>query len=610
MSTFRELVAALHVLTDGAGRTVAWRVCAANLLAISTGALAGLAPLALKEMVDAAARAATKPRPVASLAMFGVVYIGCLGLGRLLTEIRPWLMSGAEQHLYAGLRQRYFKHLLDLPLAFHLNKRTGAVIHALQQGISGYQIIMFHAVNSIVPVLVEAATVIVVLMSLGQPALTATFAATALAYFAVMAWGTSGMAATAQAVADAGSDVHARLTDGLINFEPIKCFGAERRTLHGFELSCFALVRCWSELQRRRLRLGLSIAAVFVLSMAASLALATQGAANGTLTVGGFVLANVYMLQVIRPLEALSSAVRDVFQGLAFVRPLLGVFDTAPETSREGERATLIGSGAAPPPGDPVLRLGRRPPPHVSIRGVRLAFDAGTPVLSNFSLEVPPGRSTAIVGASGCGKSSLVRLLLRLREPDAGSILLDGVAIDTLPIDALRSLIAVVPQDVVLFNTTLAANIGLGKDDATPGEIERAARLAGLHDFVATLPHGYGTPIGERGLKLSGGERQRIAIARAILRDPDIFVFDEATSMLDGPTERAILRNLREISVGRTTITIAHRLSAIQDADLIAVVGSGMVIEQGDHETLLARDGVYAAMWRAQKAGIRPGERG
>jgi ATP-binding cassette subfamily B protein len=235
---------------------------------------------------------------------------------------------------------------------------------------------------------------------------------------------------------------------------------------------------------------------------------------------------------------------------------------------------------------------------------VRLSFDAGAPVLDGFSLDVPRGRATAVVGASGCGKSSLVRLLLRLREPDGGRILLNGVPIDTVPLNSLRSLIAVVPQDVMLLNTTIAANIGLGRDGASPAEIECAARLAGLHDFISALPHGYSTSIGERGLKLSGGERQRIAIARAVLRDPELFVFDEATSMLDGSTERTILRNLREVSAGRTTITIAHRLSAIQDADLIAVLGGGRVIEQGDHATLLAADGAYAAMWRAQQSDM------
>ncbi|MBT9495438.1 MAG: ABC transporter ATP-binding protein/permease [Paucibacter sp.] len=479
--------------------------------------------------------------------------------------------------------------MLDLPLDFHLGRRTGALVHGLQQAISGYQILIFSLVNSLVPVLVEGVTVTIVLISLGLPALTATFAATALAYFAAVALHRGDLSASAQAVSKASIDANSLLTDSLINYEPIKCFGAERRTVDSFVRSSGLLEHCWARLQRRRLRLGLTVTVIFVLCMITSLVIATQAVAAGVLTVGGFVLANLYMVQLIRPLELLSTAVRDVSQGLAFVRPIIEVLQAPTETARENRRG---------PNSDRVTKTrgSRRRAGSVSFRGVQLAFDSGTPVLKDFDLDVPAGRSMAIVGASGCGKSSLVRLLLRLCEPQAGTILMDDVAIDTVPIDELRAMIAVVPQDVVLFNTTIAANIGIGKEGATPDEIVQAARLAELHDFITTLPAGYDTVIGERGLKLSGGERQRIAIARAILRDPLVYVFDEASSMLDGPTEGAILRNLREISAGRTTITIAHRLSAIQHVDKIAVLAEGRVVEQGDHATLLARDGAYAAM--------------
>ena len=237
---------------------------------------------------------------------------------------------------------------------------------------------------------------------------------------------------------------------------------------------------------------------------------------------------------------------------------------------------------------------------------MHLAYDAGKPVLHNLNLDIRAGRTVAIVGGSGSGKSSLVRLLLRLYEPQAGTILLDKVAIDTLSVDELRSMIAVVPQDTVLFNDTIAANIGVGKAGATPSEIAHAARLARVHEFISALPAGYDTVVGERGLKLSGGERQRIAIARAVLKDPRIYIFDEATSMLDGLNERAILHNLQEISAGRTTITIAHRLSSVQHADEIVVLDGGKVAEHGDHTTLLARNGPYAAMWHAQQRGGAP----
>ncbi|MBT9491131.1 MAG: ABC transporter ATP-binding protein [Paucibacter sp.] len=595
MPAFRDFSLALRVLFGGADRTVAWRLVAANLLALAAGALAGLAPLALKEMIDAASQVTSAQSPAISIAGFGAAYLVCLSIGRLMTELRPLLVGTAEQCLYAGLRRRYFKHVLALPLDFHLGRRTGALVHGLQQAISGYQILMFSLVNSVVPVLVEGVTVAIVLISLGLPALTATFAATAIAYVMAVALHTGDLSATARAVSKASIDANALLSDSLINYEPIKCFGAEHKTLASFVRSSSLLECCWANLQRRRLRLGLTVTMIFSLSMITSLVIASQAVAAGKLSVGGFVLANLYMVQLMRPLEMLSTAVRDLSQGLAFVRPLIDVLQTPTETTRDNQEG---------PSSDEKTKQSNNPQRAVSLsfRGVQLAFDTETPVLKDFNLDVPAGRSMAIVGASGCGKSSLVRLLLRLCVPQAGTILMDDVEIDTMPIAALRAMIAVVPQDVVLFNTSIAANIGIGKEGATQDQIADAARLAELHDFITALPCGYDTMIGERGLKLSGGERQRIALARAILRNPLVYVFDEASSMLDGPTESAILRNLKKISTGRTTITIAHRLSAIQHADEIAVVAGGRVVEQGDHATLLARSGAYAAMWRAQQS--------
>ena len=604
MPSLRNFTSALRMLFDGMDRAVAWRLVSTNLLAIAGGLLAGLAPLAFKGMVDAATGVPGTRDPSPSVATLGAVYLLCLCAGRLLAELRPVLISAAEQRLYARLRRRYFGHLLALPLAFHLGRRTGAVVQGLQQAISGYQIIMFSLVNSVVPVLVEAVTVTLVLISLGQPALTATFVGTAVAYFAVMGLRTSGLNVAAHAVSNASIDAHGLLTDGLINVEPIKCFGTERRTLDGFHRSTAVLEQSWSRLQRQRLHMGFAVMVIFALSMTASLVIAIHAVAQGTLTIGGFVLANLYMLQLVRPLEMLSTAARDVSQGLAFIRPLMDVFEKPPESARTNRPLTANGADRNRTGSEEACATKNIPrrAPRISFRGVELAFDDGEPVLNNFSLDIPAGRATAIVGASGCGKSSLVRLLLRLCEPQAGSILLDDIAIDALPLAVLRSMVAVVPQDVVLFNTTITANIGIGKEGAAPCEIAHAARLARVHDFIAALPCGYNTVIGERGLKLSGGERQRIAIARAILRNPLVYVFDEATSMLDGPTENAILHNLREISAGRTTITIAHRLSAVQHSDEIVVLAHGKISERGDHTTLLARGGAYAAMWRAQQS--------
>ncbi|MEH0164787.1 ABC transporter ATP-binding protein [Paucibacter sp. JuS9] len=604
MPSLKEFCSALRLLFDGMNPGMVRRIAAANAMALAGGVLAGIAPLMLKQMIDTASGGGSTQAPHTTLtglgiAGFGFAYLLCLSIGRLVTEIRPLLIGTVEQGLYAGLRLRYFKHLLDLPLSFHLARRSGALGHSLLQAVSGYQIILSSLVNGVVPVMVESVTVALVLVSLGLPAMTASFAMTAVALSIAISLRMARLRATARAVSQATIDAHSHLADSLINYEPIKCFGAERSTVDRFAQLSRALEACWMRLHRTRTAIGVAVTVIFTLSLATSLAISVHAVSQGTLTVGGFVLANLYMLQMVRPLEMLCSAVRDVSQGLAFVRPLIEILQTPTEAMQERQHAvdtdSRYGDHAIDDP-----EAGRRAVT-VSFRGVRLAFDGGRPVLNDFTLEVPAGRSIAVVGASGCGKSSLVRLLLRLCEPDAGSIALNGIPINTLPVAQLRSMIAVVPQDLALFNNSIAANIGLGLESATPLQIENAARLAGLHGFVAALPCGYNTAIGERGLKLSGGERQRIAIARAILKDPLVYVFDEATSMLDGPTERAILQNIKAISVGRTTITIAHRLTAIQHADEIAVLAEGRIVERGDHARLLARGGIYASMWHGQQ---------
>jgi ATP-binding cassette subfamily B protein len=470
----------------------------------------------------------------------------------------------------------------------------------LLQAVSGYQILLSSLVNGVVPVVVESVTVTLVLISLGLPALTANFAMTAIALSVAISLRMAKLRAAARDVSHATIEVHSHLADSLINYEPIKCFGAELSTVDRFAQLSRALEASWRRLQRTRMAIGLVVTVIFTLSLATSLAISVHAVSQRTLSVGGFVLANLYMLQIIRPLEMLCGAARDVSQGLAFVRPLIEILQTPTEAMQQTQPSVNSGARCGDHENE-AHELGRRAAT-VSFHGVQLAFDGGRPVLNDFNLEVPAGRSIGVVGASGSGKSSLVRLLLRLCQPDAGSITLNCIPIDALPLARLRSIIAVVPQDFVLFNSTIAANIGLGLEGATPFEIENAARLAGLHGFISALPYGYDTTIGERGLRLSGGERQRIAIARAILKDPLVYVFDEATSMLDGPTERAILQNIKAISAGRTTITIAHRLTAIQHADEIAVLAEGRIVERGDHASLLARGGTYAAMWHAQQA--------
>ena len=597
---------ALRLLISEMDRAVVWRLGLTLTIVVAGGLLAGLAPLALKGVVDAVAASTEHRIPNASTLVFGLLYLGALCSGRLLIEIRPLLASTAEQRLFARLRQRFFAHLLDLRLAFHLERRTGALVQTLQQASTGYQLIVVHLIDSVVPVLVEVVTVILVLIHLGQGALMATFAATALAYVAVFALGTAGLRQRARDVSDASIDTQAMLTDSLLHCETIKCFNAEPAARGRLAKHSYELERRWLGLYRQRARMGLAQTATFTVSVTVSLWLAAEAVAQGTLSVGGFVLANAYMLQVVRPLEMLGVAVRDLSHATAFIRPLLDVLNEP--TERSANASIELKARDSHAPGKASTTNTANTPsspfkgPCISFQGVDFGYGNGH-VLKGLDLHIGAGRNVAIVGTSGSGKSSLVRLLLRLYDPMGGQILIDRIPLDTLPVTELRDMIGLVPQDVALLNDTIAGNIGIGRSGAQRRDIERAARIAHLHDFISQLPAGYDTSIGERGLKLSGGERQRIAIARAILRRPKVYVFDEATSMLDSQTEAAILRNVRQAATGCTTITIAHRLSTARDADEIVVLDNGKIAERGVHAALLASDGPYARLWHAQQRG-------
>ena len=528
MRIVRECIEAVRLLSDGADSAVAWRFAWTATLSLIGGALASVAPLALKELVDilhanAAAPTGTVgpvvtsvaasglPDPVSWVALLAGAYLACHCLARVIAEIRPLLMSEAEQRLYSGLRVRYFGHLLDLPLEFHLSGRAGARMQELQQANAGYQVILFHVVNSIVPVVVEALGVMLVLISLRQPGLSVTVAVTALAYLFVMSRGMPELRSAATAVTATGADVQAMLAEGLTHVEPIKVFGAERATLARFGQASLSLQQAWRTLQRLRMHRGIVIVVVFAGSMTASLALSTCGVLDGTLSVGGFVLANLYMMQVIRPLEAMSGAVRDVGQALAFIRPLIDTMNVAVDVHPHKAFGEDLAPGPAGVTASEAIRnptplrrspqleslnswpvqpqLAPRVAPQLAFCDVHLSFDDRRPVLRGVDLRIPAGQATAIVGTSGCGKSSLVRLLLRLQEPQRGSILVDGIPIQALPVDRLRAMVAVVPQDVVLFNTTIGLNIGFGHAQASPSDIARAAASAGLHDFILSLIH-------------------------------------------------------------------------------------------------------------------------
>jgi ABC-type multidrug transport system fused ATPase/permease subunit len=585
-----EILGLLRAETD---RTIRLNLLAALLMVFAGGLLAALAPLALKGMVDAVAGTAATQGVVNHDALrWGAAYLVALCSARLLADMRPLLTCTADQRLYTRLTRRFFHHLLSLPLAYLLRRRSGELLHSLDLATTGCQLLIGHLVNSILPVLVEIVVMAVVLIKLGQPALVAAFGLTALAYLAVFGASSVNLVERAHQVSGASLELHALMTDHLLCSETLKCLAAEAPMHRRIASATAALESRWLELNRLRTRIGLAVTATFTLSLGASLLLAGEAVANGTLSLGGFVLANVYMLQMVRPLEVLGCAARDLSQSLGFVRPLLEILRERPEDSLPGPSASASPDDqAAPPTHGPALRL----------ENVHFAYDPDRPVIRGLDLDVPAGASVAIVGASGSGKSSLARLLLRLYAPQSGRILLDGQPVASLSIAALRSRIGFVSQDTTLMHDTIAGNITLGRPGVSLEQIECAARCAQLHDFITTLPAGYDTVIGERGLHMSGGERQRLAIARAVLMQPDLYIFDEATSMLDSRTEAALLQGLQEYTDGCTTITIAHRLSTVMNADEIIVLDDGRIAERGRHAALLATGGLYARLWLRQR---------
>jgi ATP-binding cassette subfamily B protein len=418
------------------------------------------------------------------------------------------------------------------------------------------------------------------------------------------------------------------MTDSILNYETVKYFAgevlAERRVGGALVRTEQEWVRFYSQFAVN----GVLVATIYAGFLGTSILYAAREVQIGKISIGTFVLVNTYMLQIVRPVEALGYAVQSLSQGLAYLDKMLELFRERTEADVESGR----GSVQAEP--DPSTLLtpcpsrgemeketnstllhrfaklcevdeefpgeGKYGPGELEFRDVCLSYRSDRPILKGVSFKVPAGKTLGIVGASGSGKSTLVRLLVRLLEADSGTILLDGIPIEGLSLTRLRQSIAVVPQDTVLFNDSIGYNIGFGKPDSSQEEVERAARLANLHDFILSLPGRYETRVGERGVKLSGGERQRVSIARAALKRPVIYVADEATSSLDSRTERDIVRNLQEVARNTTTLVIAHRLSTVAHADEIIVLEEGVVVERGTHASLLAQGKRYAALWQAQ----------
>lgn len=553
-------------------------------LLITGSVLNALYPVIYKLTIDAFSRQAAPSAWIVPVFLIVALVLTNYAAGMSL-GLRQLVHGLGVQRLNRLISNSLFGHLVRLPLRFHLDRKTGAIGSTVSQGLNGCQILLQHAVFTFLPVAIEFIAIIAVLVHFQHSTYLVILGVSGAAYGYTFWRAAKQISEPSRKVSAAHVEANATLTDSLLNYETVKYFHAESAICSRYDGKLVEQ----EQANRRVLRLKAwqsgVLNTIFAGSMGVSLGYAGYEVLHGTMTIGDFVLINTYVARLIAPLQSLGLAARDVSQALAYLERMLDMYREAPEADT-ARRAVGFSH-----------RTGS-----VAFQDVTFSYKSERATLRTVNFEVPAGQTLGIVGSSGSGKTSIIRLLFRLYEPDSGQILLDGVPITQIPLVDLRSAIAIVPQDTVLFNDTISNNIAFGKVGATRAEIEAAVKVAHLDQFIENMPDGYETRVGERGLKLSGGEKQRIAIARAALRRPLIYVFDEATSSLDSRTEQEILQNLIDVAKASTTIVIAHRLSTVAHADEIIVLDRGSIIERGTHSSLVEANGAYAALWRAQNS--------
>ena len=577
-----------------------FRVVVALAALILAKAVTLAVPIAYKAVVDILA-GETTPGEAAGISALGLAAIPAMlivayGVGRVLmivfAQIRDVWFSSVAQNAVRALANRTFRHLHALSLRFHLERRTGGLNRVIERGVSGVDTIMRMAVLNSIPTAVE------LLMIAGLVAwyFGWIYVVVVVATVAAYVWFT--FAASERRIAirrdmnESDTEAHSKAVDSLLNYETVKYFGNEDHEARRFDASMAryekAAVRTYSSLGV----LNSGQAVIFTAGMVICMLLAARDVTQGALTIGGFVMINAILIQLYMPLNFMGMVYREIKQGLIDVETMFALLHDKPEiVDRPGAEPLLVTRG------------------EITFENVTFAYDPDRPILKNVSFEVPAGKMVAIVGPSGAGKSTIARLLFRFYELTRGRILIDGQDIRDVTQDSLRAAIGMVPQDTVLFNDTIAYNIRYGKPGATEAELREAARLAQIHEFIMTLPQGYDSLVGERGLKLSGGEKQRVAIARTILKTPPILMLDEATSALDSHTEKDIQDALERVARERTSLVIAHRLSTVVHADNIIVLDKGKIVEQGTHLELLAKGGLYASLWERQREADEARER-
>ena len=558
------------------------RIIVAGLLVLCAKAAILTMPFLYKAVIDGMSDDALGTELTVLLAL--VAAYGLARFGQVMFDnLRNIVFEKVGQQAARRLATNVFTHLHSLSLRFHLGRRTGEVTKVIERGTKSIDVMLYFLLFNIAPTVVELAAVLIIFqIKFGFGLVVATSAMVAI-YILFTRKVTDWRNALRARMNDMDTRVIGRSVDALLNYETVKYFTAERRESERYDQAMrdWANAAVKSENSLGLLNIGQSI--ITNLTMIGAMAFSVYGWQQGDLTVGDLVLVNALLMQLFRPLDMLGMVYRTIRQGLVDMDAMFKLIDTEQEiVDKPGAKPLSVSDGV------------------VRFENVVFNYDRDRQILHGLDFEVPADGTLAIVGPSGAGKSTIARLLFRFYDPQSGRILIDGQDISEVTQHSLRGAIGIVPQDSVLFNDSIGYNIGYGREGATQAEIEEAARGAALDGFIAKLPHGYDTQVGERGLKLSGGEKQRVAIARTLLKNPPILILDEATSALDSRTEDEIQATLAKISERRTTLIIAHRLSTITHADEIIVLDNGRVAERGSHRQLLVKRGLYADMWKRQ----------
>ena len=558
------------------------------LIALFVSKLISVAtPFFYKGAVDALAGEAQQAAWMLGAGAVGLTV--AYGVARLMNvgfqQLRDAIFAAVGQRALRQLALETFTHIHRLSLRYHITRKTGGLSRIIERGVKGVEFLLRFLLFSIGPLVLELLMIGVILAVVFDVWYLAAVVVTIALYiwftFAVTEW----RVRIRKEMNDQDTDANQKAIDSLLNFETVKYFGAEGREAARYDGAMEGYERAALKTSYSLAFLNFGQSLLITGGLVVVMVMAAMGVANGALTVGDFVMVNAYMIQITMPLNFLGTVYREIRQSLVDMGEMFDLLEQPADVADRPGAAPLNVAGG-----------------EIAFDEVRFGYEAARPILKGISLTVPPGRTVAIVGPTGSGKSTIGRLLFRFYDVEGGALRIDGQDVRDVTQASLHDAIGVVPQDTVLFNDTILYNIAYGRPEATRDEIEAAARAAKIHDFIASLPEGYETTVGERGLKLSGGEKQRVGIARTLLKNPPILLLDEATSALDTETEREIQSELKAMGEGRTVITIAHRLSTVADADEIVVLEAGEIVERGTHEALLARQGRYHSLWQRQAA--------